>query len=75
MDQSSTMAIISRRVGKVYNITVNLSVISLDDAIKIGRIVRAAGTGRSGHHIWRPVTDSQRILDAAESKEGRFYWD
>lgn len=46
--------------------------ISFDDAIKIGRIVREQV------QVGRVITfggllpDSQRILDAAESKEGRF---
>lgn len=59
-------------LGQVYNITANLSVISFDDAIKIGRIVREQV------QVGRVITfggllpDSQRILDAAESKEGRF---
>ncbi len=38
-------------LGRVYNITANLSVISFDDAIKIGRIVREQVRGRSGHYI------------------------
>ena len=59
-------------LGQVYNITANLSVISFDDAIKIGRIVREQV------QVGRVITfgglllDSQRILDAAESKEERF---
>ena len=59
-------------LGQVYNITANLSGISFDDAIKIGRIVREQV------QVGRVITfggllpDSQRILDAAESKEGRF---
>lgn len=59
-------------LGQVYNITANLSVISFDDAIKMGRIVREQV------QVGRVITfggllpDSQRILDAAESKEGRF---
>ncbi|MCQ8811460.1 phosphopentomutase, partial [Escherichia coli] len=58
--------------GKVYNITANLSAISFDDAIKIGRIVREKVPVVRVITIGCLLTDSQRILDAAESKEGRF---
>ena len=59
-------------LGQVYNITANLSVISFDDAIKIGRIVREQVQVGRVITFGGLLTDSQRILDAAESKEGRF---
>lgn len=59
-------------LGQVYNITANLSVISFDDAIKIGRIVRDQVQVGRVITFGGLLTNSQRILDAAESKEGRF---
>lgn len=59
-------------LGQVYNITANLSAISFDDAIKIGRIVREQVQVGRVITFGGLLTDSQRILDAAESKEGRF---
>ncbi|MBI0336506.1 phosphopentomutase, partial [Escherichia coli] len=59
-------------LGQVYNITANLSVISFDDAIKIGRIVREQVQVGRVITFGGLLTNSQRILDAAESKEGRF---
>ena len=59
-------------LGQVYNITANLSVISFDDAIKIGRIVREQVQVGRVITFGGLLADSQRILDAAESKEGRF---
>lgn len=59
-------------LGQVYNITANLSVISFDDAIKIGHIVREQVQVGRVITFGGLLTDSQRILDAAESKEGRF---
>ncbi|HGY7724602.1 TPA: phosphopentomutase [Escherichia coli] len=59
-------------LGQVYNITANLSAISFDDAIKIGRIVREQVQAGRVITFGGLLTDSQRILDAAESKEGRF---
>ncbi len=46
--------------------------ISFDDAIKIGRIVREQVQVGRVITFGGLLTDSQRILDAAESKEGRF---
>ena len=57
-------------LGQVYNITANLSVISFDDAIKIGRIVREQVQVGRVITFGGLLTNSQRILDAAESKEG-----
>ncbi len=59
-------------LGQVYNITANLSVISFDDAIKMGRIVREQVQVGRVITFGGLLTDSQCILDAAESKEGRF---
>ncbi|ECG8589770.1 phosphopentomutase [Salmonella enterica subsp. salamae] len=59
-------------LGQVYNVTANLSVIAFDDVLEIGRVVREQV------QVGRVITfggllqDSQRILDAAEIKEGRF---
>ncbi|MGK3716843.1 phosphopentomutase, partial [Escherichia coli] len=53
-------------------ITANLSVISFDDAIKMGRIVREQVQVGRVITFGGLLTDSQCILDAAESKEGRF---
>lgn len=59
-------------LGEVYNVTANLSAIPFDEVVKIGRVVREQV------QVGRVITfggllqDSQRILDAAESKEGRF---
>ena len=53
-------------LGQVYNITANLSVISFDDAIKIGRIVREQVQVGRVITFGGLLTDSQRILDAAE---------
>ncbi len=59
-------------LGRVYNVTANLSAIPFDEVVKIGRVVREQV------QVGRVITfggllqDSQRILDAAESKEGRF---
>lgn len=57
-------------LGQVYNITANLSVISFDDAIKMGRIVREQVQVGRVITFGGLLTDSQCILDAAESKEG-----
>lgn len=46
--------------------------ISFDDAIKIGRIVREQVQVGRVITFGGLLADSQRILDAAESKEGRF---
>ena len=57
-------------LGQVYNITANLSVISFDDAIKIGRIVREQVQVGRVITFGGLLTNSQRILDAAEAKKG-----
>ncbi len=48
------------------------TVISFDDTIKIGRIVHDQVQVGRVITFGGLLTDSQRILDAAESKEGRF---
>lgn len=59
-------------LGQVYNVTANLSVMSFDEVIKIGRVVREQVQVGRVIAFGGKLPDSQRILDAAESKEGRF---
>ncbi|SUX82997.1 putative mutase [Citrobacter koseri] len=59
-------------LGQVYNITANLSAIAFDEVLKIGRIVREHAQVGRVIAFGGTLHDSQRILDAAETKEGRF---
>lgn len=59
-------------LGQVYNLTANLSVIPFDNVLEIGRIVREQVQVGRVIAFGGELKDSQRILDAAEIKEGRF---
>lgn len=59
-------------LGQVYNITANLSVIPFDDVLNIGRVVREQAQVGRVIAFGGLLGDSQRILDAVETKEGRF---
>lgn len=59
-------------LGQVYNITANLSVIPFDDVLNIGRVVREQVQVGRVIAFGGLIQDSQRILDAVETKEGRF---
>ena len=59
-------------LGQVYNITANLSVISFDDVLKIGRVVREQVQVGRVIAFGGLLADSQSILNAAETKDGRF---
>lgn len=59
-------------LGQVYNITGNLSVISFDEVLNIGRVVREQVQVGRVIAFGGLLQDSQQILDAAESKEDRF---
>ena len=59
-------------LGQVYNITANLSVIPFDDVLNIGRVVREQAQVGRVIAFGGLLEDSQRILDAVETKEGRF---
>lgn len=59
-------------LGQVYNITGNLSAISFEDVLEIGRIVRSQVQVGRVIAFGGMLEQSQRILDAVETKEGRF---
>ena len=59
-------------LGQVYNITANLSAISFDEVLEIGRVVREQVQVGRVIAFGGELGSSQRILDAAEEKEGRF---
>ncbi|HGY1167620.1 TPA: phosphopentomutase [Citrobacter braakii] len=59
-------------LGQVYNLTANLSVIPFDEVLKIGHVVREQVQVGRVIAFGGQLNDSQRILDAAEIKEGRF---
>ncbi|MEG1213208.1 MAG: phosphopentomutase [Leclercia sp.] len=59
-------------LGQVYNITANLSVISFDDVLKIGRVVREQVQVGRVIAFGGLLAGSQSILNAAETKDGRF---
>ncbi|NDO83573.1 phosphopentomutase [Citrobacter sp. NCU1] len=59
-------------LGQVYNITANLSAIDFDEVVKIGRIVREQVQVGRVIAFGGMLKASQQILDAAETKEGRF---
>ncbi|SUX68127.1 putative mutase [Citrobacter freundii] len=59
-------------LGQVYNVTANLSVIPFDEVLKIGRVVREQVQVGRVITFGGLLADSQQILDAAETKEGRF---
>lgn len=59
-------------LGQVYNLTANLSVIPFDEVLRIGRVVREQAQVGRVIAFGGQLGDSQRILDAAETKEGRF---
>lgn len=59
-------------LGQVYNVTANLAVMPFDEVLKIGRVVREQVQVGRVIAFGGLLTDSQRILDAAETKEGRF---
>lgn len=59
-------------LGQVYNITANLSAISFDEVLEIGRVVRAQVQVGRVIAFGGELQASQQILDAAETKEGRF---
>ncbi|WP_341516893.1 phosphopentomutase [Citrobacter gillenii] len=59
-------------LGQVYNLTANLSVIPFDEVLEIGRVVREQVQVGRVIAFGGQLDDSQRILDAAETKEGRF---
>lgn len=59
-------------LGQVYNITANLSAISYEQVLEIGRVVREQVQVGRVIAFGGQLQSSQRILDAAEEKEGRF---
>lgn len=59
-------------LGQVYNITANLSAISFEQVLEIGRVVREQVQVGRVIAFGGQLQNSQRILDAAEEKEGRF---
>lgn len=59
-------------LGQVYNVTANLSAIAFDEVLKIGRVVREQVQVGRVITFGGQLTNSQRILDAAETMEGRF---
>ncbi|MEG0099700.1 MAG: phosphopentomutase [Citrobacter sp.] len=59
-------------LGQVYNITANLTAIPFDEVLEIGRVVREQVQVGRVIAFGGLLNDSQRILDAAETKEGRF---
>lgn len=59
-------------LGQVYNITGNLSAISFAEVMKIGRVVREQVQVGRVIAFGGALQDSQRILDAVETKAGRF---
>lgn len=59
-------------LGQVYNLTANLSAIPFDDVLKMGRIVRERVRVGRVIAFGGELGESQRILDAAETKEERF---
>ena len=60
-------------LGQVYNITANLSVISFDDAIKIGRIVREQVQVGRVITFGGLLTDSQAFSMPQKAKKGAFW--
>lgn len=59
-------------LGQVYNVTANLSAIAFDEVLKIGRVVREQVQVGRVITFGGQLANSQRILDAAETMEGRF---
>lgn len=59
-------------LGQVYNITANLSAISYEQVLEIGHVVREQVQVGRVIAFGGQLQNSQRILDAAEEKEGRF---
>jgi phosphopentomutase len=59
-------------LGQVYNITANLSAIPFAEVQKIGRVVREQVQVGRVIAFGGQLADSQRILDAVETKEARF---
>lgn len=59
-------------LGQVYNLTANLSAMPFDEVLEIGRIVREQVQVGRVIAFGGLTGSSQRILDAAETKEGRF---
>lgn len=58
--------------GQVYNVTANLSVIPFAEVQKIGRVVREHVQVGRVIAFGGQLADSQRILDAVETKDARF---
>lgn len=59
-------------LGQVFNITANLSVISFEKLVEIGRIVRRHVQVGRVIAFGGELNSSQQLLDAIEEKEGRY---
>ncbi|QFH68868.1 phosphopentomutase [Enterobacter sp. E76] len=58
--------------GQVFNITANLSVISFDKVVEIGRIVRRHVRVGRVIAFGGELASSQQLVDAVEEKDGRY---
>lgn len=58
--------------GQVFNITANLSVISFDNVVEIGRIVRRHVRVGRVIAFGGELDSSQQLADAVEEKDGRY---